>query len=318
MEFVKLSISSLTKGQLMQLENLERNCGLEPFSRRMLLESVAEMDTFAMMDGEKIAGFITLHSSNRYDGDCLYVVNLNVSEEYRRKGVATQLILSACSAYADVFAKGNVMLDVRKDNNAALALYQKLGFTVTDIPSENGETDVVMSVQMKDLLGIVQTPRLMLRRMTSLDMKEGIRILRDERINKTYMIPDLTEESAKKLYARFVDLSAKRDRYVRGIYLNNRLVGFINDPEIQESSLELGWVVDPEYHNHGFCTEAVTHAIQDLFDRGFTEVLAGAFVENPASIRVMEKSAMQLIEKTEEIEYRGQTHHCIFYAIRRK
>lgn len=318
MDFTKLSISSLTECQLMQLEELERNCGLEPFSRRMLLESVAEMDTFAMLDGEKIAGFITLHSSNRYDGDCLYVVNLNVSEEYRRKGVATQLILSACSAYADVLANGNVMLDVRKDNNAALALYQKLGFTVTDIHSENGETDVVMSVELKDLLGIVQTPRLMLRRMTSLDMLDGARILRDERVNKTYMIPDLTEESAKKLYTRFADLSAKRDRYVRGIYQNNRLVGFINDPEIQESSLELGWVVDPEYHNQGFCTEAVTHAIQDLFDRGFTEVLAGAFVENPASIRVMEKSGMQLIEKTEEIEYRGQTHHCIFYAIRRK
>lgn len=317
MDFVKLDISSLRKEQLKRMEEMEKNCGLEPFSRRMLLESVAEMDTFAMMDGEVIAGFITLHPSARYFGESLYIVNLNVSQEYRRQGVATSLILASCSSYVYTHGDKRVALDVRKDNAMAVALYTKLGFVVTEEPSENGDTDVVMAVAMDKLLVIVNTPRLQLKRITALDVEEGIRIYRDERVNKTYMFPDLTEEAARKLHDRISALSANDCRYVRGIYLENKMVGFINDPEILDSSIELGWVVDPVYHNQGYATEAVTYAIEDLFSRGYTKITAGAFEENPASIRVMQKSGMQLIEKTEEIEYRGKIHHCIFYAIER-
>ena len=318
MDFVKLEISALTKAQLRRMEEMEKNCGLEPFSRRMLLESVAEMDTFAMMDGEVIAGFITLHPSDRYLDGGLYIVNLNVSQEYRRQGIATRLIFASCSAYAQTHDDKRVTLDVRKDNTAAAALYAKLGFAVTEEPSENGDTDVVMAIPMEKLLGIVNTPRLQLKRITDLDVEEGIQIYRDERVNKTYMFPDLTEEAARKMHDRIAALSANDSRYVRGIYLDNKMVGFINDPEITDRSIELGWVVDPEYHNRGFATEAVTHAIEDLFSRGYTEVTAGAFEENPASLRVMQKSGMHLIEKTEEIDYRGKIHHCIFYAIRRE
>lgn len=317
MDFIKLEISSLTKAQLRRMEEMEKTCGLEPFSRRMLLESVANMDTFAMLDGEQIMGFITVHPSMRYFEDSVYIVNLNVAREYRRKGVATRLILGGCSAYAKTHGEKQVTLDVRKDNYVALALYHKLGFSVTDEQSGNGETDVVMAISMKELLGIVSTHRVMLRRMTALDTAEGIRILRDERVNRTYMVPDLTLDAAQKLYDRFCVLSADNTRYIRGIYLDNRLIGFLNDQEITDGSIELGWVVDPEYQNQGFASEAVSCAIQDLFAMDFTEVTAGAFLDNPASIRVMEKCGMQRINKTEEIEYRGKTHHCVFFAIRR-
>lgn len=317
MEFLKLNISSLTAQQLSRMEEMEQNCGLEPFSREMLLESVAQMDTFALLDGVEIMGFITLHPSTRYLGGGVYVVNLNVAQEYRRQGVATRLILGGCSAYAMTHGQKRVTLDVRKDNFAALSLYHKLGFTVTEEPSGNGDTDVVMAISMKNLLGIVSTPRLMLKRMTALDAYEGIRILRDDRVNRTYMVPDLTLEDAGKLYDRFCILSADTSRYIRGIYLENKLIGFLNDQEITDGGIELGWVVDPEYQNHGFATEAVTHAICDLFSKGYVEITAGAFLDNAASIRVMEKCGMQLQDKTEEIEYRGKNHQCVFYSIRR-
>ena len=56
-------------------------------------------------------------------------------------------------------------------------------------------------------------------------------------------------------------------------------------------------------------------AIADLFELGFKQVVAGAFVENPASLRVMEKAGMTPIEKVDEIEYRGRTHTCVYRAI---
>jgi len=51
-----------------------------------------------------------------------------------------------------------------------------------------------------------------------------------------------------------------------------------------------------------------------MFARGFSEVLAGAFEENLASMRIMEKSGMTRIEKTDEIEYRGKVHQCVYYS----
>lgn len=318
MTFEKLAISTFTKTQLRRMEEMEKCCGLEPFSRRMLLESVANMDTYALIDGTQIMGFITLHPSNRYLDGGVYIVNLNVAPEYRRQGVATRLILAACSMFAQLFGDRWVTLDVRKDNSAAISLYTKLGFTAVEETSWNGDTDIVMAISMKDLLKILVTPRLMMKRMTIADGKEGTKLLRDGRINKTYMIPDLTEEAAEKLFCRFCDLSANDSRYIRGIYQDNALVGFINDTEISDRTIELGWVVDPEHQNLGFATEAVRHAIKDLFSYGFEEVTAGAFEENPASIRVMEKSGMRVQNKQEWIEYRGKNHRCVYYAVRRE
>ena len=100
---------------------------------------------------------------------------------------------------------------------------------------------------------------------------------------------------------------------MRGIYCGNELIGFLNDVETTEESIELGWVIAPDKQNKGYCTEAVKTAIEDLFSRGYASVIAGAFSQNKASIRVMEKAGMQPIEKTEEIEYRDQTHKCVYF-----
>ena len=45
-------------------------------------------------------------------------------------------------------------------------------------------------------------------------------------------------------------------------------------------------------------------------------VRCGAFPENTASIRVMEKAGMVREDFTEDIEYRGIMHHCVYYSIK--
>ena len=59
--------------------------------------------------------------------------------------------------------------------------------------------------------------------------------------------------------------------------------------------------------------EGVKIAIDQLLAKGYEEVCAGAFPENHASMRVMEKAGMTKIDKTEDVEYRGNVYHCIFY-----
>ena len=161
----------------------------------------------------------------------------------------------------------------------------------------------------------VFTQRLSLRPISDADSANMIRILRDNTVNKTYMIPDLDEEAAQKLFIRFRDMSADPQRYVRGVYLQDSLIGWINDQGVESGKMELGWVIDPAYSNCGYCSEAAAAAVKELFAWGIQVVSAGAFSENLASIRVMEKIGMHPVEFTEEIEYRGKTHKCVYYEI---
>jgi RimJ/RimL family protein N-acetyltransferase len=52
-----------------------------------------------------------------------------------------------------------------------------------------------------------------------------------------------------------------------------------------------------------------------VYDLGYARVVCGAFAQNKASQRVMEKAGMERIPFTEEIEYRGNTHLCVYYQI---
>ncbi len=156
-----------------------------------------------------------------------------------------------------------------------------------------------------------------LRKITDNDLPEMKKMLTNQTIKKTYMIPDFdSEEKLLDMFRVFKKYSEDPGRFVRGIDLDGKLIGFINDVGIDENGIELGWVVSPDHQNRGCCTKAVSLALEELWKRGFRTVFAGAFAENPASMRVMEKCGMVKNGKTEEIEYRGMNHHCICYEIR--
>lgn len=142
-----------------------------------------------------------------------------------------------------------------------------------------------------------------------------LEILTHPQVNKTYMLPDFpAKEDAIPLFRRFWELSRNPDRFVRGIFAGETLVGFLNDVEVQDGTIELGYVIHPDHWNKGCATAALKLAMEDLFRLGYREVITGAFEENPASLRVMEKAGMQRMEKTDLIDYRGRQHLCIYYS----
>jgi len=169
-----------------------------------------------------------------------------------------------------------------------------------------------------DMKPSIVTPRLLLRTMVQADMEQLLFMFKNDQIRQTYMIPDFpSEEAAMQLAQRFIALSAGEEKLVAGIAQGETLIGFINEVESGEDWIELGYALHPAYHGRGYMTEALSAMISDLFDRSTSCVLAGAFEENTASIRVMEKCGMTRIEKTESIDYRGKCHRCIYYAIKR-
>lgn len=157
---------------------------------------------------------------------------------------------------------------------------------------------------------------MMLRILTEADEAVLLDLLTNDRIKQTYMLPDFPRrEDALPLARKLTRLSCEESRYVRGMDLNGTLVGFLNDVLIRDGSIELGYVVHPDHWGKGCATAALKLAIADLFRKGFREVLCGAFEENPASLRVMEKAGMHRIEFTEPIDYRGRTHTCLYCSI---
>ena len=159
------------------------------------------------------------------------------------------------------------------------------------------------------------TERLTIRPFTDADEAPMIRLLRNTQVAKTYMLPDFADdEAARPLFRRFVTLSNDPARAVVGLFHGDALVGFMNDVSQENGQIEMGYVVDPACHNQGFCTEALKAMIAALHARGFRRVICGAFDDNPASLRVMEKAGMQPIDLIEMIDYRGKTHRCVFRA----
>lgn len=165
----------------------------------------------------------------------------------------------------------------------------------------------------------LHTDRLSLRTLEDTDQGAAINILTNDIVKQTYMLPDFKNPAeAAALFQRLKDYSVGQEHYIRGIYLQNTLIGFFNDVQIRDNSIELGWALHPDNHNRGYATEALKCVIADLFRLGFETVTAGAFSENIASIRVMEKAGMCRLPQEEEIAYRGKNHHCIYYSIENK
>ena len=164
----------------------------------------------------------------------------------------------------------------------------------------------------------IKTERLELKPITDKDCDNVIAILTDDVVKQTYMVPDFeSREAAEKLFIRLRDLSHSDDFYQVGIFLNDELIGIANEVEREGDSIELGYAILPEYHNQGYGTEMLKALTAQMHAEGFSKVVTGAFEENLSSIRVMEKCGMQKIEKTDEIEYRGKVHICVYY-VRRK
>ena len=163
---------------------------------------------------------------------------------------------------------------------------------------------------------IITTERLTLHPFAECDEQRMIEIFCNEQIKQTYMIPDFQDmEQAKALFRRMMELSKSDDHFTYGIYLGGELIGFINDCEMSDTDIELGYVILPEHQGKGYATEAVRAAIHELFRIGIKRVTAGFFEENHASQRVMEKCGMHRIEQEDDIEYRGAVHHCLYYGI---
>jgi ribosomal-protein-alanine N-acetyltransferase len=127
MEPMKVKIVPMTADHLEELERLERICFSRPWSRKMLAEELDNECAAFLVAEEPVTGKVVGYAGLLVMADEGYITNVAVFPEYRRRGVAEQLV-----AVFDKFARGNrlafLTLEVRPSNTAAIALYQSFGF----------------------------------------------------------------------------------------------------------------------------------------------------------------------------------------------
>lgn len=163
---------------------------------------------------------------------------------------------------------------------------------------------------------MLHTERLMIGPYSDADQACMMELLTDESIKETFMIPDLAAPAeAAAMFEKLKCFSCSNEHYEKGIYKDGELIGFVNDVDIRDGSIEIGYVIHPRHQGRGYATEALSAVIGDLFRMGYREVRAAAFAGNAASRRVMEKCGMRLTEETSSILYHGKLQKCIHYAI---
>lgn len=164
---------------------------------------------------------------------------------------------------------------------------------------------------------LIKTKRLTLHQINPSDEEKMLEIFSSSEVKKTYMLPDFKNlDDMKSLFHKFIDLSNDLTRFIYGIYLNDTLIGFLNDVVVVDDMIELGYVINPKYKNNGYMTEVLICSIETLFKMNYQIVRCGAFSNNIASIRVMEKAHMEKIDFVEEINYNNKIHSCVYYESR--
>lgn len=120
MEYVQM-----TQEHTAQITQIEALCFSAPWSEKSIQSELTNPLSLWLvaLDGQKVAGYV---GSQSVLGEA-DMMNLAVLSEYRRSGVATQLVdrliesLRANGVYS-------LSLEVRASNEAGVALYNKLGF----------------------------------------------------------------------------------------------------------------------------------------------------------------------------------------------
>ena len=124
---MNIKIVPMTADHLEELEKLERICFSRPWSLKMLAEELDNECAAFLVAEDAVTGKVVGYAGLLVVADEGYITNVAVFPEYRRQGIAAQIIQVFIN-----FAIGNrlafLTLEVRPSNTAAIALYQGFGF----------------------------------------------------------------------------------------------------------------------------------------------------------------------------------------------
>jgi [ribosomal protein S18]-alanine N-acetyltransferase len=142
LEFRKLKLRDLNA-----IEEIERSSYPTPWSRSMFAGELAKPSSICLgainSDESRLVAYLII---SRYV-DAWHVMNLAVAHSHRRRGIATRLMERLFEVTAGDGRRGYT-LEVRVSNEAAIKLYESLGFKARGVRrgyyTDNREDALVM------------------------------------------------------------------------------------------------------------------------------------------------------------------------------
>lgn len=182
--------------------------------------------------------------------------------------------------------------------------------------------------QLLDQFPILESPRLIMRQISSDDTTEMFRCITDPRVQRhTSFQPDTLRFPAR-MYRYFEEsYRTLRDLHFAVVLKRNqehedRWVGICSLQYWDEAigKARLGYLFSPSSWNQGFATEAVKSLLSFGFETmRLTTIEARCERDNPASERVLQKSGMSYCGNISEYRnFDGNEHHNLLkiYSIR--
>ena len=144
LKIYRLDKNEITKEQFKQIVLVEQSGSEDCYTEEQLKELWIDSDkndNFICVDKDKIVAHISFNPFSMRRNGSIYVVNLIVLPNYRRQGIAQQLINTGCEYYLEKGVNLPVSLSVDKDNIPAISLYKKVGFEIGKPICEIDEDD---------------------------------------------------------------------------------------------------------------------------------------------------------------------------------
>jgi ribosomal-protein-alanine N-acetyltransferase len=141
-EFRKLKLRDLSA-----IDEIERTSYPTPWSRSMFAGELAKPSSICLgaidVDANRLVGYLII---SRYV-DAWHVMNIAVANDYRRQGIATRLMERLFEVTSGDGRRGYT-LEVRVSNEAAIRLYESLGFKARGVRrgyyTDNREDALIM------------------------------------------------------------------------------------------------------------------------------------------------------------------------------
>jgi ribosomal-protein-alanine N-acetyltransferase len=143
---VTLEVRRLDVRDLDQVEVIERASYPTPWSRSMFAAELRKPSALALGAYDEGGELVAYAFASRYV-DAWHVMNIAVTPEHRRQGIATRLLERLFEVTAADQRRGYT-LEVRVSNHDAIRLYERLGFEARGIRrgyyTDNREDALIM------------------------------------------------------------------------------------------------------------------------------------------------------------------------------
>ena len=153
-----------------------------------------------------------------------------------------------------------------------------------------------------------------LDKITLVDANDYYLIASNKNITTSFMLDEVENlEEARSAIEEVINNYSDNEYYYFAIRLDKRLIGVMKTYE--SDYLELGYAINEDYWNKGYATIAL-NLVTDYFlkiDR-IKKIILGAFSDNYASIRVMEKCNYSFLGmKKDEFYYKGKSRDIVYF-----